>query len=162
MLKDIDKNYSEIVEDIMKNNPRTKRGLLITKDMFIKCLRNQSIAYILSIYDFIASSAVSSKSIKDLNEKFDYTQNTNYMIQNVMMEENGTNFSRLAEKAEKIYNKTNLEMVRFMLKAIMRKHFLTHDFDFSPEVQHTISVFFTTEQQAELRKIQIKNHFTKK
>lgn len=162
MLKDIDTNCEKIMDEIVSQNPKTKRGLLITKDMLMKSLQNQSIAYILGIYDFIACTAASGKAMKELNEKFDYNQNTNYKIQNIMMEENIGNFNSLSEKAEKLYNKTELGIVKQMLYAIMRKYFLTHDVVLTGNVQHVVSLFFKESEQKELQMIQAKNRFTKK
>ena len=162
MLKDIDINCEKIMDEIVHQHPKTKRGLLITKDMLMKSLQNQSIAYILGIYDFIACTAASGKAMKELNEKFDYNQNTNYKIQNIMMEENVGNFVALSEKAEKLYNKTELGVVKQMLNAIMRKYFLTHDVALMGNVQHVVSIFFKESEQKELQMIQAKNRFTKK
>lgn len=162
MLKDIDVNCEKIMDEIMRQHPKTKRGLLITKDMLMKSLQNQSLAYILGIYDFIACTAASGKAMKELNEKFDYNQNTNYKIQNIMMEENTGNFIALSEKAEKLYNKTELGIVKQMLIAIMRKYFLTHDVILTGNAQHVVSVFFKESEQKELQMIQAKNRFTKK
>lgn len=162
MLKDIDVNCERIMDEIMSKHPKTKRGLLITKDMLMKSLQNQSLAYILGIYDFIACTAASGKAMKELNEKFDYNQNTNYKIQNIMMEENIGNFVAFSEKAEGLYNKTELGIVKQMLLAIMRKYFLTHDVVLTGNVQHVVSVFFKESEQKELQMIQAKNRFTKK
>ena len=162
MLKDIDLNCDKIMEEIMSQHPKTKKGLLITKDMLMKSLQNQSLAYILGIYDFIACTAASGKAMKELNEKFDYNQNTNYKIQNIMMEENIGNFTALSEKAERLYNKTEFGIVKQMLVAIMRKYFLTHDVVLTGNVQHIVSVFFKESEQKDLQMIQAKNRFTKK
>ena len=162
MLKDIDVNCEKIMDEIMRKHPKTKRGLLITKDMLMKSLQNQSLAYILGIYDFIACTAASGKAMKELNEKFDYNKNTNYKIQNIMMEENIGNFVALSEKAEKLYNKTELGIVKQMLIAIMRKYFLTHDVVLTGNTQHVVSIFFKESEQKELQMIQAKNKFTKK
>mgnify|MGYP000313445387 FL=1 len=100
--------------------------------------------------------------MKELNEKFDYNKNTNYKIQNIMMEENIGNFVALSEKAEKLYNKTELGIVKQMLIAIMRKYFLTHDVVLTGNTQHVVSIFFKESEQKELQMIQAKNKFTKK
>ena len=44
MLKDIDANCSKIIEDILKNKPKTRKGILITEDMITRELQNQSMA----------------------------------------------------------------------------------------------------------------------
>ena len=162
MLKDIDANCEKIIDEVVSQNPKTKRGVLITKEMLMKSLQNQSLTYILGIYDFIACTAASGKAMIELNNKFDYNQNTNYKIQNIMMEENIGNFNALSEKAEKLYNKTDLGIVKQMLYAIMRKYFLTHDVVLTGKTQHVASLFFKESEHKELQMIQAKNRFAKK
>lgn len=163
MLKDIDINHERIINEILENKPKTKKGKLITKDMISKALQNQSIGYILSIYDFIASTAVNSKTITDLN-KYNYKENTNYLIQNIMMEENVANFSQMAKKAEKLFNNTNLDIVKHMLTLIVRKHLLCHNVLLIGENQHYIDVFFgkNQAQKRAIKMAQAKNRFIKK
>lgn len=94
MLKDIDENYSQIVNDILDCAPKTKKGKMITEAMIAKELQNQSIAFILSIYNLIAETASNNKTITDLNRQdyFNYEVNTNYRLQNIMMEESTGTF----------------------------------------------------------------------
>ncbi len=87
MLKDIDENIDRIIDEILSKNPKTKRGMIITREMLEKSLQSQAIAYILSIYDFVACTASAGKGIDELN-KFEFEKNTNYLLQNIMMEEN--------------------------------------------------------------------------
>lgn len=162
MLKDIDVNCEKIIDEILSKNPKTKEGILITRGMLMKSLQNQSIAYILGIYNFVACTAASGKAMKELNEKFDYNQNTNYQIQNIMMEENIGNFAALAEKAEKLYDRTELGIIKQMIYVIVRKYFLTHELVIKGDVQHVISKFFSEREEKELKMIQAKNRFTKK
>lgn len=162
MFKDIDKNYERIINDALSKHPTTKRGQLITKDMLDKSLQNQSIAFVLAIYDFIASASATGKAILELNSKFDFTQNTNYKIQNIMMEENNGNFNSMADKAEKLFKKTDLEMVKQMLRLIVRKHFLTNNIALYGNAQHIASIFFEEEEQRNLQITEAKNRFIKK
>ena len=62
----------------------------------------------------------------------------------------------------KLYNKTELGIVKQMLIAIMRKYFLTHDVVLTGNTQHVVSIFFKESEQKELQMIQAKNKFTKK
>ena len=103
MLKDIDHNIDRLIDETLSENPKTKRGMLITKDMLEKSLQTQAIAYILSVYDFVACTASVGKGMDELN-KFSYNDNLNYMLQNIMMEENNGNFYNFSTKAEKLYD----------------------------------------------------------
>lgn len=167
MLNDINEHYDEIINEILESAPKTRKGKLITKGMIAKELQNQSIAYILSIYDFIASTSTSnSKTIMDLNrlDYFNYEENINYRMQNIMMEENVGNFHSMATKAEKIYKDAKLDISKQMVALIVRKYFLCHDISITGEAQHVIDVFFgkNEEQKKAIRMIQAKNRIIKK
>ncbi|MDO4293851.1 MAG: metallophosphoesterase [Eubacteriales bacterium] len=167
MLKDINERYDEIIDEILKSTPTTRKGKLITKDMVAEELQNQSIAYILSIYDFIASTSTSnSKTIMDLNrlDYFNYEKNINYRMQNVMMEENVGNFRAMANKAEKIYKDAKLNISKQMVTLIIRKYFLCHDIAITGEAQHVLDVFFQKNEELKkaIRMLQAKNRIVKK
>lgn len=161
MLKDIDENYNEIISDILESAPRTKKGLLVTKEMITNELHNQSLAYILAIYDFVAGTSSNSKTILDLN-KFNFDNNTNYKIQNILMEENAGRFHELAVKAEKIYKDAQVPLTKNLVMFVVRKYFLCHDIAITGEAQHLIDVFFAKEQKKEIKMIQAKNRIIKK
>lgn len=163
MLKDIDENYNEIINEILDSASRTRKGKLITRDMITNELQNQSIAYILSIYDFVASTCVNGKTIDDLN-KFDYFSNTNYLIQNIMMEENAGNFHQMAVKAESLNKNSTLGITKQMVMLVVRKYFLCHDIPLVGEAQHVIDVFFgdNVVQKRALKMAHAKNKIEKR
>lgn len=161
MLKDIDANCSKIIEDILKNKPKTRKGILITEDMITRELQNQSMAYILSIYDFVSMTAATSKTIGDL-EKFNYNQNTNYRIQNLMMHENIADFKGFIIRAEQIYDATEIPIVRQMITLIVRKYFIYHDVEMHGDAIRLIDKFFGQEERKEFQILQAKNQIIKK
>lgn len=161
MLKDIDTNYNKIIEDILKSKPKTRKGILLTADMITRELQNQSIAYILSIYDFISMTASTSKTIGDL-EKFDYNQNINYKIQNLMMQENIANFKIFAARAEQIFDTANLSIIKQMITLIVRKYFIYHDVEMHGDAIRLIDKFFGKKQRKDFQILQAKNKIIKK
>ena len=161
MLKDIDTNCNKIIEDILKKEPKTRKGILITADMITRELQNQSMAYILSIYDFVSMTATTSKTIGDL-EKFDYSQNTNYKIQNLMMQENIANFKTFATRAVQIFDEADLSIIKQMVTLIVRKYFIYHDVEMHGEAIHLIDKFFGKEQRKNFQILQAKNQIIKK
>lgn len=161
MLKDIDANYSRIIEDILKNKPKTRKGILITEGMIDRELINQSMAYILSIYDFVSMTASTSKTIGDL-EKFDFNKKTNYKIQNLMMQENIANFKTFVSRAEEIYDSANLDIIKQMVTLIVRKYLIYHDVEMHGEAIHLIDKLFGNEQRKDFQIMQAKNIIIKK
>lgn len=161
MLKDINENYDKIIADILKMNPKTRKGLIITEEMIGRELQNQSMAYILSIYDFISMSATNRKTISDL-EKFDFEQNTNYRIQNLMMQENIGSTKTFFTRAEKIYDSTDLNITKQMVRLIIRKYFLYHDVEMHGDFVRIIDKFFGQSERKNVQIMQAKNKIIKK
>ena len=162
MLKDIDEKLDSAIKKALDMNPKTKKGMLITKDMLTKSIQNQSIAFILSVYDFVAETAAAGKAMNELNGRFDFESNSNYKVQNIMMEESIGNAHGLYQKAEKLYDGTNSGIIKQMVLLIMRKHFLTHDVAIVGNMQRIVAKFFSQDEQKDLRMIQAQNKFTRK
>ena len=161
MLKDIDENWCRIIDDVLKMKPKTRKGILITEDMLTRELQNQSMAYILSIYDFVSTTASTSKTIGDL-EKFDFVQNTNYRIQNLFMQENIANFKIFALRAEEIYDNAELTITKQMVALIVRKYFISHDVEMHGDAIRLIDKFFGKNQRKNFQILQAKNQIIKK
>lgn len=162
LLHDIDKHADEIIQDILSKNPKTKRGIAITKDMLEKSLQTQAMMYIFAIYDFIACTASLGKGIDDLN-KFDFQEDINHILQNIMMEENNGSFNNFAQKAEKLYDSTNNIIVKDMVSMTVKKYFLDHDVKLVGDKQHLVDKFFTnTNDKRKIKLIQAQKRIVKK
>lgn len=161
MLKDIDQNINRLIEEILSKNPKTKRGMLITKDMLEKSLQTQAMIYILSVYDFVACTASAGKGMDELN-KFSYDGNLNYMLQNIMMEENNGNFYNFSTKAEKLYDSVDSDMLKDMVTMVVRKYFLNHEIILNGKAQHIADKFFGQDDRKKLQLLQAKNRIVKK
>jgi hypothetical protein len=161
MLKDIDENIDKIIDELLSKNSKTKRGLLITRDMLEKSMQSQAISYILGIFDFVASTAATGKAMTELS-KFNFEQNTNYRLQNIMMEENVGNFHNFSTKAEKLFNETSQNLVKQMISLIVRKYFLYHDVVLVGNAEHLADKFFGETEKKDLQLIQAKNRIVKK
>lgn len=162
MLNDIDANLQTIIDEVLSKNPKTKRGTLITKDMLVKSLQTQAVVYILSIYDFVACTASVGKGMDELNRLFPYEDSLNYLLQNVMMEENNGNFNNFSKKAETLYDKTDMVIVKNMVGMVVRKYFLNHDVVLVGNGQKLADKFFGESKRKKLQLVQAKNRIIKK
>ena len=162
MLKDIDNNIDRMIKEILEKNPKTKRGMLITEDMLTRSLQTQAIMYVLNIYDYVACTASVGKGMEELNRHFAYEDNTNYMLQNVMMEENHGNFHDFSKKAEKLFDKTDMDTLKQMVSMVMRKYYLNHDVVLSGKAQRLADKFFGKNERKNLQLLQAKNRIIKK
>ena len=161
ILKNIDKNYNEIVKEILNANIKTKEGLLITEDIVCKALQNQSIGYILSIYDFIMSTAVTNKTIGDF-KKFEYEKKITYQIQYLLALENIADFNRFYEHLTTFYKDDLMMVIKQMIQLIVRKYFICHDIKMQGKARSCADKFFGEESRKQLQLIKSKNKIIKK
>ena len=168
ILKDIDNNYKNIINELLENVSKIKTTKIITEKIIANEIQNQSIFYIIGIYDFIANIVTSNnKTILELNNKdkyFDYDKNINYSIQNIMIEENLGNFLEMSNKSKKLYKRLKLDMYKKILKLIIIKYFTCHNIKIDGEVQSTIDFFFNDNQttKKEIKMLQAKNRLKKR
>ncbi len=158
----IDNNIDKMIKEILDKNPKTKRGMLITEDMLTKSLQAQAIMYVLNIYDYVACTSSAGKGMDELNRQFNYEANTNYILQNIMMEENHGNFHSFSQKAERLFDKTDLDMVKQMVGMVVRKYYLNHDVVLSGNAQKLADKFFGAKERKNLQLLQAKNRMVKK
>lgn len=161
MLKDIDDNREKIIEEILKEEPRTREGSLVTRAMIENALQNQSIIYILSIYDFVSNISVNDKTILEL-EKFDYRQNTNYLLQNLIMQEKIDDFDVFSKKAMNVYKNAKIDIAKRIVELIVRKYFLYHDVDLHGKSTSLVDLFFGKNKRKNIQIIQAKNRTLRK
>lgn len=162
MLRDIDNNIDRLIKEILEKNPKTKRGMLITEDMLTKSLQTQAIMYVLNIYDYVACTASVGKGMEELNRHFVYENNTNYMLLNVMMEENHGNFHDFTQKAERLFDTTDIDTIKQMVSMVIRKYYLNNDVVLSGNAQRLADKFFGQKERKNLQLLQAKNKIIKK
>lgn len=157
----MDKNFESIVNDILIRYPTTKQGLIITSSMVEKSLQNQAIIFIFCIYDFIAYTASTNKGLNELN-KFNFNQKENYMLQNLMMEENNGSINNFMMKLNRLFDSTDKNAIKQMILFTVRKFFLNHDVEIKGEIQRVVDKFFDSNQKKTLKLIQAKNRSIKR
>jgi len=162
MLNDIDTNLLRIIDEVLSSHPKTKRGMLITGDMLVKSLQTQAMLYILNIYDFVACTASAGKGIDELNRLFQYEDSLNYLLQNLMMEENNGNFNNFYNKAVALHDKTDINIIKNMVGKVVRKYYLNHEVLLVGNGQKLADKFFKESERKNLQLLQAKNRIIKK
>ena len=134
---------------------------MITEDIVCKALQNQSIGYILSIYDFIMSTAVTNKTIGDF-KKFEYEKKITYQIQYLLALENIADFNRFYEHLTTFYKDDLMMVIKQMIQLIVRKYFICHDIKMQGKARSCADKFFGEESRKQLQLIKSKNKIIKK
>ena len=94
--------------------------------------------------------------------KFSYDDNLNYILQNIMMEENNGNFYNFSTKAENLYDSVDSDMLKNMVAMVVRKYFLNHEIVLNGKAQHVADKFFGQDDMQKLQILQAKNRIVKK
>lgn len=118
-LRLIDEEFDTIVSIMMEYFKQRKD---VTEEIVKQAIVNVAENYILNIYDIFARVSVTDKTI-DIMNMFN-PQNTNHRIQHIMMLENLGRFKSFTGEANKLYDSTNLSIVKSMISRIVYKHFL--------------------------------------
>lgn len=105
-----------IITDIYKDREE------ITEEIVKQAIIRAAETYILNVYDIFARESVTDKTI-DIMNIFE-PQSTNHRIQHIMMLENLGRFKAFTNEANKLYDSTDLSVVKSMITRIIYKHFL--------------------------------------
>ena len=79
-----------------------------------------------------------------------------------MMQENIANFKIFADRAEKIFDNADLEIVKQMITLIVRKYFIYHDVEMHGDAISLVDKFFGKEQRKNFQIMLAKNKIIKK
>ena len=78
------------------------------------------------------------------------------------MQENIANFKTFVNRAEAIYDSAELNIVKQMVKLIVRKYFIYHDVDMHGDAIRIVDKFFGDNQRRNMQILQAKNKIIKK
>lgn len=149
ILNKLDKDSQKIITNILNREFITQNGQKVTKEILEESLKRQAIIIILSLYDYIGYNSSLGKGLEEVN-KFNYKKSQNYMLQNIMMEKGNGKFNDFASKVENLYNITELNYLKDMLKIVTRIYFLDHNVRISGDAEHLLDVLFQNINKKEL------------
>lgn len=156
-LSEINNYYEEIVEEIYNKITEMRKEKNIAElhmDSVKKAIEQVSVFLVVSLYQLVANTATTSQTIDALNA-FNFTSNSNYSIMNLMMVEKSTNIKEFCEKAIKLYDKSEIKLVKSMVKFTVRNFFLNHDISLIGETQSLLDKFFGNSNNADKKEIKI-------
>lgn len=122
VLRSLDEDFEKIVKTIQEMLKTENEE--VAEEEIKKALIRAAETFILNTYDQSARLSVTDKTMPAI-ELFDRTS-TNYTIQHIMMRENLGDFKGFTSQADKLYDKTELSIVKSMITRIVHKHFLYH------------------------------------
>lgn len=149
-LHEIDKNFELIVTDLEQYiNSRMPSSKIITKDKIGIFLTKLAVVTILNIYNLIANISTDKKTIGILNA-YDKGENANYLIQNILMEENIANIDSVIKKADYLYKATKDPIIKHFIQQIIRKCLINNENIEPAKERYLRTRYFDNKQQQSL------------
>lgn len=158
LLNEININYKELTEEMYKkiSEIRKEKNIAELNMESVKIMLEQmSITMVISLYELVASSATTKQTINALNA-FDFKDNSNYSIMNLMMAEKTSDLNVFNNKAVKLYEESTLKLMKSMVKFTVRNYFLNHDVKLVGEGQSLLDRFFGSSDALNTDKRKIK------
>lgn len=163
LFHDINDSYKKFIEQLFEKISEIRKEKNIA-ELNIKIIKNifeqMSISVVISLYQLVASTATTEQTIAAL-EAFNFKDNSNYSIINLMMNENIDDIKQFSCKAIKIYNESELKIVKSMVRYTVRNYFLDHDVKLIRESQALLDKFFGSSDTFNNDKKMIKSEITK-
>ncbi|MCH5172032.1 MAG: metallophosphoesterase [Erysipelotrichales bacterium] len=137
LLKDIDENLGEIINDFPQIKSNTDSEIVINSDridLAIRKIQRISMFIVLNVY-YISSQYASAQSTKKALNNFDYNANVNYKLINAMITGFLGDTKNFGNKIMDIYESSKDKAIRNMCKLIFRNYCLNNKINYVGENQ---------------------------
>lgn len=164
VLHEISDHHEEFVKEIFNeiSSIRKERDISeLNMEDVREMVERMSISLVVSLYQLVATCATTKQTINALDE-FDFNSNSNYSIINLMMSEKAGNLSVFHDKAIKLYDKSELKLLKSMIKFTVRNYFLNHNVPLVGDGQSLIDKFFDSSNQKTLKGEMVKSKLISK
>lgn len=159
LLHEISENLDEFIEGIYEEayDIRKEKNIaeLNIEDIKRK-LEEMAITFVVAIYMAMATSTSTKQTISALNA-FDYQNNSNYLIMNLMMNEKAGDIKSFSDKAIKIYHGSQIKLIKALVRFTVRNYFLDHDVKIVNEVQALLDNVFGDFEKQEIKNGIVRN-----
>ena len=160
ILKDIGKDFDDFTKDLYAEITELRKEKNIAEisiQSVRRVLEQISSVLVIALYQLVASTCTNEQSILALNE-FDYKNNTNYELQNLMMSARTDDINSFSKKAKKLDKKVDNNLSRSIIKYTVRDFFLRNsNMELHGEAQSLMEQFFNCSDKREIRMSMAKN-----
>lgn len=160
ILKDIGKDFDDFTKDLYAEITELRKEKNIAEisiQSVRRVLEQISSVLVIALYQLVASTCTNEQSILALNE-FDYKNNTNYELQNLLMSARTDDINSFSKKAKKLDKKVDNNLSRSIIKYTVRDFFLRNsNMELHGEAQSLMEQFFNCSDKREIRMSMAKN-----
>jgi len=154
ILKDISKDFDNFTNDLyaeIAELRKEKNIAEISVQSVRRVLEQISSVLVIALYQLVACTCTNNQSILALNE-FDYQSNTNYELQNLMMNARVDDINSFSRKAKKLDKKVDNNLSRTIIKYTVREFFLRNsNVEIHGEAQSLMDQFFSHSTKKDIR-----------
>lgn len=153
MLGDISENFDEfcnaLYEDV--SELRKERNVVNVSLVSVKRMIEQvASGLVIALYQLVAVTCSSEQSIAALNA-FDYEQNSNYKLQNLMMYSQVAEINSFSKRAQILDKGVKEKLEKSIVKYTVREYFLRNNVEIYGEAQSLFDHFFKGESNQNLK-----------
>lgn len=164
LLKDIGENFEEFTQmiyDEVSWMRREKNIAEVNIDDVKYMIEQISSGLVVALYQLIASTCVSEQSIVALNA-FEYKNNSNYQLMNLMMESITDDINTFSKKAQGLDKSLDKRLEKSIIKFTVRNFFLRNKVELYGEAQSLLDHFFGEQSKRQIKMEIAKNRLTNK
>lgn len=154
ILKDINDDFDDFINDLYNEiiTLRKEKNIAeISIQSVRKVLEQISSVLVIALYQLVASTCTNEQSILALNE-FNIKNNTNYALQNLMMEARTGDVKAFSKKVKALNKQVENNLSRSIIKFTVRDFFLRNSsIEIHGEAQSLMDQFFNNSAQKKLK-----------
>ncbi|SHI86667.1 Calcineurin-like phosphoesterase [Dethiosulfatibacter aminovorans DSM 17477] len=162
LLKDIGENFDEFTQMLYDDVSELRREKNIAKvniESVKQMVEQISSGLVVTLYQFIAGISVSEQSISALNA-FDYKENSNYQLMNLIMQSSSDNVNLFSRRAQKLDKELDKKLEKSIIKYAVRNFFLRNNVEIYGEAQSLLDHFFRGQYKQKIKMEMVKKRLT--
>lgn len=153
MLGDISENFDEfcnaLYEDV--SELRKERNVVsVSLESVKRMIEQVASGLVIALYQLVAATCSSEQSIAALNA-FDYNQNSNHKLQNLMMYSQVGEINIFSKRAQLLDKELKGKLEKSIIKYTVREYFLRNNVEIYGEAQSLLDHFFPGESNQDLK-----------
>lgn len=163
-LKDTNDDFDNVAKELYEklNEMRKEKSISsIHIDIVKRFVGQMGIYIIINLYQMVSNLSSSIDTLEALNA-FDLQKNTNYKLINLMMFEKSGSFKEYSTKAIELFDETNINLVKSMVKFSVRNYLLNNEIKLIGEGQAFLDKFFGASDTFNNPKVSMKKHISKR
>lgn len=164
ILNEINDNFElfcdELYQDISTQR-QEKRKTEVNIDNVKHMVEQISAVLVMALYQVIAFTCASEQTMAALND-FDFNENSNYKLQNLMMISNVVDIGGFSQRAQELNRELGHKIEKSIIKYTVREYLLRNNVEVYGEAQSLIDCFFGGQSSQKLKMEIAKKRITEK